>query len=413
MFGSITLLTGLYAAATSRASWMRLSGGRRAGGIVLASGLVVTIVGAALLPPVEEADLAAAASSEQDIIAASPTSTPTPSATKTAKPTTTPKPTPSPSPAKTADAAPLDPDEVPVVTTDGVEAPQGQPEYGVKALALLETLSIKGRAPKTGYDRDQFGTAWSDVDRNGCDTRNDMLKRDLNEETFRAGTGNCLVLTGILDDPYTASSIDFLRGQKTSWKVQIDHVVALSDAWQKGAQQLSAGQRLAFANDPINLQATDGPTNSSKGAGDAATWLPPNNSFRCEYVARQISVKSTYSLWVTQAEHDAMARILSNCADIMVPTNQKSPEPVPEPVAPAPPPPAPAAPAEPAPVVPVVPIVPVAPVVPPPPPPAAPPAAVFYKNCTAARNAGAAPVRLGDAGYARHLDRDGDGVGCE
>ena len=107
--------------------------------------------------------------------------------------------------------------------------------------------------------------------------------------------------------------------------MQIDHVVALSDAWQKGAQQLTTEQRTAFANDPLNLQSTDGPTNMKKGDGDAATWLPPNKGFRCEYVARQISVKATYSLWVTQAEHDAMARILADCAGQLAPTNEQAP----------------------------------------------------------------------------------------
>jgi hypothetical protein len=101
--------------------------------------------------------------------------------------------------------------------------------------------------------------------------------------------------------------------------------VALSDAWQKGAQQLTTERRTAFANDPLNLQATDGPTNQKKSDGDAATWLPPNKGFRCEYVARQISVKAAYSLWVTQAEHDAMANILAGCSGQPAPTNQQAP----------------------------------------------------------------------------------------
>ncbi|WP_334683872.1 HNH endonuclease family protein [Arthrobacter sp. CAN_A214] len=108
----------------------------------------------------------------------------------------------------------------------------------------------------------------------------------------------CKVQSGVLDDPYTASTISLLRGQTTSTKAQIDHVVALSNAWQKGAQQLTPDQRVAFASDPLNLQSTDGPTNQQKGAGDAATGLPPNTSQCCEYVARQVSVEATYTLWV-------------------------------------------------------------------------------------------------------------------
>ena len=181
-----------------------------------------------------------------------------------------------------------------------------------QALDALATLPIKGRAPKTGYDRELFGQAWADVDRNGCDTRNDILKRDLTAISY-VNSVPCKVKSGTLADPYTAKTINFVRGTTTSSAVQIDHVVALSDAWQKGAQQLSREQRTALANDPLNLQATDGPTNQQKGDGDAATWLPPSKAFRCEYVARQISVKATYGLWVTQAEHDAMARILGDC----------------------------------------------------------------------------------------------------
>src|SRR5690606_32351751 len=97
--------------------------------------------------------------------------------------------------------------------------------------------------------------------------------------------------------------------------VQIDHVVALSDAWQKGAQGWDAQTMREFGNDPLNLLAVDGRLNGQKGDGDAATWLPPNKRFRCEYVARQITVKHTYALWVTQAEHDAMARVLADCPD--------------------------------------------------------------------------------------------------
>lgn len=182
-----------------------------------------------------------------------------------------------------------------------------------RALLQLETIQVKGRAPQTGYTRDEFGPAWADVDHNGCDTRNDVLARDLIDKTFKAGTNNCVVGSGTLADKYTATTINFVRGQDTSSKVQIDHVVPLSDAWQKGAQQLSADQREELANDPLNLIAVDGPINAAKGDGDAATWLPPNKAFRCEYVTRQTSVKAKYSLWVTQPEHDAIASILKAC----------------------------------------------------------------------------------------------------
>ncbi|MCH9722241.1 MAG: HNH endonuclease family protein [Actinomycetia bacterium] len=185
-------------------------------------------------------------------------------------------------------------------------------------LEKLDTLAVKGRAPKTGYDRDLFGQRWTDdvtVDdgHNGCDTRNDMLRRDLVDVVIRPGSNGCTVLSGVLDDPYTGSVVPFLRGPGTSADVQIDHVVALSDAWQKGAQQLDEFARQNFANDPANLQATIGWVNQQKGAGDAATWLPPNRSYRCTYVSRIVDVKAAYGLWVTDAERDAIARVLADC----------------------------------------------------------------------------------------------------
>ncbi|HLT68364.1 MAG TPA: HNH endonuclease family protein [Microbacterium sp.] len=194
-----------------------------------------------------------------------------------------------------------------------VEAPQGS------ALEAAQDLTVKGRAAKTGYDRDEFGSGWQDPDRNGCDARNDVLARDMTDLTFKRGTHDCIVLTGVLDDPYSGATIDFQRGQTTSSAVQIDHVVALSDAWQKGAQQLSDDERELLANDPLNLLAVDGPTNASKSDGDAATWLPPEKSFRCEYVARQVAVKQAYELWVTEAEQDAMVRVLTTCPDEPLP----------------------------------------------------------------------------------------------
>jgi hypothetical protein len=419
MMGLLALLTGLYIAATGRRSWAMVPGGRKAGAIMLTGALVALIAGAALVP-VEPKETLGASQSAAEAQKLTVPATATASAT----------PTPTPTPTGVEAAAPLDPETTTAVAASAAyKAPKAQPAYASKALDVLATLAIKGRAPKTGYDRDQFGQAWADVDRNGCDTRNDTLKRDL---TLIAYTNSvpCKIQSGTLADPYTAKSIGFIRGAATSSMVQIDHVVALSDAWQKGAQQLSLEQRTAFANDPLNLQATDGPTNQQKSDGDAATWLPPNKSFRCEYVARQISVKATYSLWVTQAEHDAMARVLGDCPGQTAPTDQPAPatpepaptaratvaEPAPAPaqaVVPAPAPAAPApvapAPAAPAPVAPA-PVAP-APVAPAPVAPA--PAAAYYANCAAARAAGAAPLYAGQAGYRAGLDRDNDGVACE
>ncbi len=183
-------------------------------------------------------------------------------------------------------------------------------------LAALDGLAVKGRAPKTGYSRSQFGDAWSDDawvanGHNGCDTRNDMLREQLTDVAIKPGTRGCVVLTGILHDPYTGESVDFQRGSGTSERVQIDHVVALSDAWQTGAQQLDEVTRRNFANDPRNLQATLGWVNQQKGDSDAASWLPPNTAYRCAYVSRIVDVKAAYGLWVTPAERDAIAQVLA------------------------------------------------------------------------------------------------------
>jgi hypothetical protein len=180
----------------------------------------------------------------------------------------------------------------------------------VTAADQLASLPITPRAPRDGYSRDEFGQAWLDVDRNGCDTRNDILARDLDDIVVDA---RCRVLSGVLREPFTGDIVFFERGEQTSALVQIDHVVALSNAWQTGAQDIGEQRRIEFANDPLNLIAVSGRLNQQKGDSDAASWLPPDRNYWCEYVARQVGVKAHYSLSVTQAEHDQMARVLRSC----------------------------------------------------------------------------------------------------
>ena len=196
-----------------------------------------------------------------------------------------------------------------------------QADSVASGLSIIEAQVTKGRAAKTGYTRAQFGQTWADVDRNGCDTRNDILKRDLTGEVFKEKTRNCVVQSGTLIDPYSGETINFTRGNTSSMEVQIDHVVALSNAWQTGAFKLSIKERTAFANDPMNLLAVKGRLNSQKNDGDAATWLPPLKSYRCDYVARQIAVKIKYKLWFTAPEKEAMVRILKSCPEKALPTS--------------------------------------------------------------------------------------------
>lgn len=293
------------------------------------------------------------------------------------------------------------------VDSNTTDAPGAQ-----AALDKLNTLEVKGRAPKTGYDRDQFGPAWADVDHNGCDTRNDILRRDLQNVMAKAGTRGCKIASGTLNDPYTAKTINFVRGQNTSDDVQIDHVVALSDAWQKGAQNISAEQREQLANDPSNLLAVDGPTNQSKSDGDAATWLPPNASYRCDYVSKQVDVKAKYGLWVTEAEKKAMSDVLTapGCGAHLAQATTEAPAPVQEkPTQVAEPTQEQVAPVEQAP----VPVEESAPVQQTPVREAPTPATQYFANCTEAHNAGVYNIPSTDPRYQPKFDRDGDSIGCE
>lgn len=178
------------------------------------------------------------------------------------------------------------------------------------AINVLSRLEIKGRAPKTGYSREEFYSGWPDIE--GCSLRQRIIKRELGDSA-RLDTNNCTVISGEFDEPYTGSHMVFHEKNDFSKGLQIDHIVALSDAWQKGAQYLPSEIRYEIATDPLNLLAVESKANQGKSDGDAATWLPPNKAFRCQYVARQISVKYKYGLWVTESEHSAMTRVLETC----------------------------------------------------------------------------------------------------
>lgn len=190
------------------------------------------------------------------------------------------------------------------------------PSAGISPAAVaLTKLEVKGRAPKTGYKRELFSSGWGTI--GTCDVRNYILARDMTNVQYVDTT--CKVNSGTLADPYTGMTIQFTRGADTSSDVQIDHIVALGDAWQKGAQNLTAAERYALANDPLELLAVDGKANQAKSDADAASWLPPNKQYRCAYVARQIAIKTKYKLWVTDAEYQTMATILAGCPEQQLP----------------------------------------------------------------------------------------------
>ncbi len=176
------------------------------------------------------------------------------------------------------------------------------------AVDVLESLAVRAKDKTHQYYRKLFYDSWG-LTASGCNTREAILARDLKDTVFNG----CKVQSGTLNDPYTGSTISFVRGQDTSGAVQIDHVVALSNAWATGAFNFDAGLRYEISQDPLNLLAVDGPANQDKLDQDASDWLPPNQNFHCQYVARQISVKAKYHLWVTPAEKSAMQSVLATC----------------------------------------------------------------------------------------------------
>jgi Protein of unknown function (DUF1524) len=187
------------------------------------------------------------------------------------------------------------------------------PHWTVRqARRTLPTLRVRSAGSLAGYSRTRFGPDWADVNHNGCDTRNDILNRDLVRKTWEDAS-DCEVRTAILHDPYTGRTIHFRRGVETSLAVQIDHMVALANAWETGARRWSPTRREAFANDPRELIAVYGQANEAKGDDDASEWLPPRRAFDCQYVADQVMIKHAYALWVTPAEDVAMANVLARC----------------------------------------------------------------------------------------------------
>lgn len=187
----------------------------------------------------------------------------------------------------------------------------------LQKLATLEVVAAGEYGEAPPYSRDQFGAGWADLDGDNCNTRNEILSRDLDDISYQPNTGNCVVESGILQDPYTGQVIHFQRGPNTSQAVQIDHVVALADGWRAGAWRWDADTRLNFANDPLNLLAVDGPANQRKGADTADAWLPDDPSYHCQYAARQVAVKHKWDLSVTAAEQSALNAVLQGCPDIL------------------------------------------------------------------------------------------------
>lgn len=194
-----------------------------------------------------------------------------------------------------------------------IEEQPDQTDSETPALSVLAELETVAAPAPYDYDRDLFGQRWADVDRNGCDTRNDILGRDLLNPVFKAGTRDCKVLAGDLIDPYDRTAVSFVSGQHTSVLVQIDHVVALGWAWEHGAYAWTDEQRTTFANDPQNLVAASQYTNQSKGASGPADWLPPEPTLRCAYVEQWVSALGAYGLGIGDQDRVAARAVLQAC----------------------------------------------------------------------------------------------------
>ena len=194
-----------------------------------------------------------------------------------------------------------------------IDASASEPLRQLASLEVAEGGDLSDAPP---YSRAQFGDGWADLDADGCNTRNEILARDLTDLDFGSDARACVVQGGILEDPYTDTTIVFQRGEQTSAAVQIDHVVALANGWRSGAWQWNAEDRLRFANDPLNLLAVEGAANQIKGASTADQWLPDNKGYRCDYAARQVAVKYKWNLTVTRDEQQALNGVLKDCPSI-------------------------------------------------------------------------------------------------
>jgi hypothetical protein len=186
------------------------------------------------------------------------------------------------------------------------------------ARTALAALPVAAKTSMNGYQRGcgqgegcVFGPAWADVDHNGCDQRNDVLHRDLTQVQVRPGTHDCVVVAGVLDDPYTGRTVTFTKADAA--EVPIDHVVPLAAAWTEGAAAWPAEKRQAFANDLNNLIATTREENSAKGDSTADEWVPEDAGYGCSYATVIVTVKSRYALSVTQAEAGALTSLLATC----------------------------------------------------------------------------------------------------
>lgn len=186
-----------------------------------------------------------------------------------------------------------------------------------RARALIRKVKVAEPAPGRSYNRSAFGTAWTDDSdapwaHDDCPTREQVLQRDMPDEAFRSKPGDslrCVVASGTLSDPYTGRKIVFTKERPQA--VQVDHVIALSEAWQQGAWNWSRRQRVEYANDPLVLLAVDGPANVQKSDHGPAEWLPPNHGVWCALAVRRAQIELRFHLPATRLDKHTMMEVCS------------------------------------------------------------------------------------------------------
>jgi len=199
----------------------------------------------------------------------------------------------------------------PTATSSAPPRPGSTPTAAQGALvAMIDALPVSSSTPPAKYVRADFGAAWADTDRNGCDTRNDVLARDLLDAQTKPDTRGCVVTSGVLHDPYTGTTLTWT---KAGGGIDIDHVVPLEQAWAAGAWTWTTERREQFANDLPELQATVSSTNRAKGDSPIQTWTPPDPTYLCTYTTRWVQTKTTWQLTVTQDEKTRLLHLATNC----------------------------------------------------------------------------------------------------
>ncbi len=160
------------------------------------------------------------------------------------------------------------------------------------------------------YSRDSLPTDWKDLDGNGCNTREDILKKYTSEYTGRFD--GCKIKSGKFYDYYNGKFLRYDKSVDTGGGIQIDHIVAIGNAWISGGYKWGKDEWISYINDEEVLIPTSSKTNREKSDKDITEWKPANNSYLCTYAEKQVEIKDKYKLTVTEKEKAELKSILNN-----------------------------------------------------------------------------------------------------